>query len=103
MRNVWDTRQQQRQQRRRRKETAAAAAHTVFFMSSRSYLTGRWRSRSKSKVASTDISLPAARRWALVHLSLRGLSLALNILWHLDRQKPNVLQSLRTNWMPLPG
>ena len=76
---------------------------TVVFMSSRSYLTGRWRRRSKSNVASTDISLPAARRCAFVHFSFRGLSFALKVLWHFDRQKQKTLQSLRTNLMPLPG
>ena len=37
----------------------------------------------------TVISLPAAFRNALVHLSLRGLRLALKALWHLERQKQN--------------
>ena len=76
---------------------------TVVFISSRSYLTGLWRRRSKSKVASTLISLPAARRCALVHFSFRGLSFALNARWHLERQKQKTLQSLRTNLMPFPG
>lgn len=80
-----------------------SGALTVFFMSSRSYLTGRWRNRSKSKEESTLISLPAALRPAFVHLSLRGFNFILNVLWHFDRQKQKTLQSLRTKRMPLPG
>ena len=38
----------------------------------------------------TVISLPAARRNALVHRSLRGLYLFLKVLWHFD------LQNLKT-------
>jgi hypothetical protein len=61
-------------------------------MSSRSYLTGRWRRRSKSKVESTLISLPAALRNAFVHFSFRGLSFALKARWHLERQKWNTCE-----------
>jgi hypothetical protein len=98
-------------------------ARTVFFISSRSYLTGRLRSRSKSKVESctphrghaasrqrsasregalccsgrtTVISLPAALRKALVHRSLRGLYLFLNVLWHFDLQNRKTCRAART-------
>ena len=77
-----------------------SGALTPFFMSSRSYLTGRWRNRSKSKEESTLIS-PAALRPAFVHLSLR-------VQLHLERLMAFDGRSRRpcshyTKRMPLPG
>merc|ERR1719158_803749 len=68
----------------------------VFTMRFRLYLTGVMRFFSKLKVLSMTISLPRARRYAFVHFILRGLCFILKCLWHLERQKRNVLQSLRT-------
>ena len=35
-------------------------------------------------------SLPASLRYALVHLTLRGLRFILKFLWHLERQKRKI-------------
>lgn len=40
-------------------------------------------------VLTTDISLPAARRKALVHFDFRGFLFRVKFLWHLDRQNRN--------------
>lgn len=66
------------------------AGSPVLCTSSRSYFSGRLRRRSISKVASSASSLPASLRYALVHLTLRGLRFILKFLWHLDRQKRNI-------------
>lgn len=49
------------------------------------------------------ISLPLARRNALVQRTLRGLRFILKFLWHFDEQNRKHLASLRTNIVPWPG
>mmetsp|Transcript_60290 Transcript_60290/g.187023 ORF Transcript_60290/g.187023 Transcript_60290/m.187023 type:complete len:209 (+) Transcript_60290:24-650(+) len=78
-------------------------ALTVFTMRLRLYRVGVRRFFSKLNVLSSVISLPWARRHALVHFNRRGLCFILKWLWHFLRQNRNILQSFRTNITPWPG
>ena len=55
-----------------------------------SYFTGTFLLFSNSNDGSTDNSLPAALRKALVHLVFLGLRFFLKALWHFDLQNRNI-------------